>query len=287
VTPTPTVNPSASPTATPGNLGDTLVNISTRAHAETGSNVLIGGFIIGGSANKTVAVRALGPSLTGLVSTPLADPTLQLRDSSGVLIAANDNWQNTILGPLITSNQIAAIAASGLAPTEPSESAMIVTLGPGNYTAIVTGTDGVDNIALVEVYDLDPADGSQLLNISTRGLIDTGDGMMIAGLIVGGIDDETIVVRGLGPSLPVANPLPDPTLTLVDADGNTLAQDDNWADTQGDDIEAAMLAPTNQLESAILQTLPPGQYTAILTDSTGQTGVGLIEVYNITADEFP
>jgi hypothetical protein len=142
------------------------------------------------------------------VPNTLANPSLQLRDSKGNPIAANDNWQSTIIGGAITSNQVSLIESKKLAPTNPNESALIVTLAPGDYTAIVNGSRGVQNIALVEVYDLDSFGASQLLNISTRGLIGTGDGVMIAGIIVGGTEDETVVMRGLGPSLGVSDPLP-------------------------------------------------------------------------------
>jgi len=264
--------------------GDTLVNISTRAHAETGNNVLIGGFIIGGSSSKAVIVRAIGPSLSAQgVSNALADPSLQLIDSNGILLGANDNWQTTELGGLITSDQVAAITASALAPSDPNESAILLSLNPGSYTALVTGTDDPQNIALVEVYDLDSTGDSQLLNISSRALLDTGDGVMIAGFVVGGTDDETLLLRGIGPSLTsVANPIPDPALSLYDANGDVVMQNNNWADTQEADISATGLAPSDALESAILVQLPPGSYTVILIDSTSTPGTGLVEVYNLT-----
>jgi hypothetical protein len=198
--------------------------------------VLIGGFILGGGgSSKTVVVRALGPSLgaRGVLS-PLLDPSLQLYDSSGQVIASNDDW--------MTSANEQAIIDSGLAPTDPRESAILTTLNPGAYTAVVTGIDGTqNNIALVEVYDLDSLDPPFLLNISTRGSIDTGEGIMIAGLIVGGTTGQTVLIRGLGPSLasvspPVANPLPDPMLALYDAFGQVLATNDNWQDTQATEI---------------------------------------------------
>src|SRR4029077_12055 len=133
-----------------------LGNISTRSFVQTGANVMIGGFIIEGGGPKRVIVRAIGPELTQHgVPNPLADPTLELHDSTGALIASNDNWQHTIIGGIITSNQVAAIRASGHAPGDPRESAIIATLQPGNYTAIVRGVNATTGVGLVEVYDLD------------------------------------------------------------------------------------------------------------------------------------
>jgi hypothetical protein len=260
--------------------GEALLNISTRARAETGDNVLIGGFILGnGSAAKTVVVRAIGPSLSPLVTAALADPSLQLFDSSsGQMIASNNDW--------MTDPNPQAVIDSGLAPIDSRESAILTSLLPGAYTAVVTGLEGTQNIALVEVYDLDSTNTPQLLNISTRGFVDTGDGVMIAGVIVGGTIPKGVVIRGLGPSLAtsIANPLPNPTLTLYDSLGQIIATNDNWQDdpnSQG--VIDAGLAPTNALESAILTALTPGSYTAILSDANDATGVGLVEIYNITS----
>ena len=262
--------------------GDALLNISTRARAETGDNVLIGGFILGnGTADKSVVVRALGPSLGARgVLAPLLDPSLQLFNSSGQEIASNDNWQDDPNAQLVID--------SGLAPVNALEAAVFITLAPGAYTIVVPGIDDpTNNIALVEVYDLDSINTPQLLNISTRGFVDvpSSEGMMIAGTIVGGTTGQTVVIRGLGPSLAsfVGNPLPDPTLTIVNAFGATVATNDNWQDDPGaDDIAAAGLAPTNSLEAATILALLPGSYTALLSDVNGATGVGLVEIYNVS-----
>ncbi len=276
---TPTPNPSASPT--PPVTGDALLNISTRARAQTGDNVLIGGFILGGdSATKQVVVRALGPSLGNQgVASPLLDPSLQLFDSSGNLLASNNDW--------MSNTNAQEISDVGLAPTDPRESAILTTLSPGNFTAVVTGSDSTtNNIALVEVYALDSTNPPELLNISTRTSVGTDQDQMIAGLIVGGTTAEAVVVRGLGPSLSsssITNPLPNPTLTIYDSSGIVIGQNDNWQDDPGaTGVQAVGLAPTNPLESAILLTLPPGTYTAVLSDVNGATGVALVEVYNVT-----
>src|SRR4029079_15786345 len=133
-----------------------LGNMSTRSFVQTGDNVMIGGFIVQGTAAKRVIVRAIGQELTQYgVPNPLADPTLELHNHTGALIAHNDNWMMTILGGIITSDQVQDIRDSGHAPGDPSESAIVATLPPGNYTAIVRGVNNTTGVALVEVYDLD------------------------------------------------------------------------------------------------------------------------------------
>ncbi len=250
--------------------------------AQTGENVLIGGFILAnGSGTKEIVIRALGPSLGARgVAFPLLDPSLQLFDGSGQLIASNDDWMSN-------ANE-QDIIDSTLAPTDPRESAILTFLGPGKYTAVVTGVDGTSsNIALVEVYDLDSNNPPNLANISTRASVDTGDGQMIAGLIVGGTTVKSIAIRGLGPSLAsaaIASPLPNPTLTVVNGSGVAVAANDNWqTDPSAGSIQAVGLAPTNTLESALVVSLVPGAYTAILSDASGESGVGLVEVYDVTA----
>ncbi len=291
ITPTPTPTPSATPTATPTPTPSAtpvaspngLLNLSTRAHAGSGDDVLIGGFIVGPSpSTKRVIVRALGPSLgVAGVSGALADPSLQLVDSTGHVLGANDNWMD--------GSQAQDIIATQLAPNDSRESALIVNLASGAYTAIVSGVDGPQNIALVEVYDLDGTHVPHLLNLSTRGKVDAGEGMMISGTIIGGTDSQTLVLRGLGPSFgtgpgAIDDSLPDPTLTLVDPDGVTIFANDNWQDSQGAQITAAGLALSNPLEAAILVTLPPGNYTALLSDAHGAAGTGLLEIYNLSGN---
>ena len=279
--PSPTPAPTATPTPTPSPIGSTLLNISTRAGAGSGENVLIGGFILGnGGGSKKVIVRAIGPSLAAAgITDALPDPSLQLVDATGKLLASNNDW--------VSGGQTQEIIDTTLAPGNPKESAIVATLAPGAYTAVVSGTDGPQNIALVEVYDLDSTNQPQLVNISTRARVKTGDGVMIAGTIIGGTKAETLVFRGLGPSFAsgpsaISDPLPDPELTVVDSHGNTIFTNDNWQDSQAAQITAAGLAPTNRLESAMVITLAPGSYTALLSDAHGGTGVGLLEIYNIT-----
>ena len=241
--------------------------------------MLIGGFILGPDGGaKRIAVRALGPSL-GQVGVPgaLADPSLQLIDATGQVFASNDDWAQ--------GNQAQEITALGLAPNDPRESALLATLPSGGYTAIVQGAIGTSNIALVEIFDLEAEQTPQLLNISTRGGIGTGDAVMIAGTIIGGQASQTLVIRGLGPSLAgglSGTALLDPTLLLVDSQGTAVFANDNWQDSQANEIAATGLGAANSLESAMLVTLAPGAYTALLTDRDGRSGIGLLEIYNVT-----
>ncbi len=255
----------------------TLRNLSTRLPVATGENVLIGGFIITGSAPKKVIIRALGPSLSAKgVAGALADPVLELHRPDGS-VTSNDNWRE---------NQ-AAVEASTIPPERDEESAIVATLEPGAYTAIVKGKGDTAGIGLVEVYDLDASGTSILANIATRGRVQTGENLMIGGFILGGSTNLTrVAVRALGPSLSetgVADVLADPTLDLRDANGERLIFNDNWQDDAdaATQLAANELAPRRAEESAIFTTLPPGSYTAIVAGKLGGTGVGLVEVYNI------
>ena len=271
-----TADPAPSPTPNP-TIPAQAVNLSTRAEVETGDQVSIAGFIIEGTSPKRIVLRAIGPSLASFgIANALPDPVLELHASDQTLIASNDNWQDS---------NAADITATGLAPTNPLESAMVETLDPGSYTAVMSGKNGTTGIGLVEVYDLDKTTESQLANISTRAEVQTGNDVMIGGLILGGGGGTTtVLVRGLGPSLTqfgVTGALSNPTLSLYDANGNFLATNNNWQDVQTSEIEAAGLAPSNELESVILKTLGPGAYTAILSGKNGVTGVALLEVYRL------
>jgi hypothetical protein len=209
---------------------------------------------------------------------PLVDPVLELHGPSGFATIINDNWRDT---------QEAEIIATGLAPDNNSDSAIVVTLPPGNYTAIVRGKNNTTGVALIEVYDLNQAAASKLANISTRAFVSTGGNILIAGFILGhGTLPDNVIVRGIGPSLSglgVPNALADPTLELRDSNGALIRANDNWmADpAQAALIMAAGLAPANALESAIAETLPPGQYTALLAGVNDGTGIGLVEIYNV------
>jgi len=274
--PTPTPTPTPPPTPSPTPATQTL-NLSTRMRVQTGDNVGIGGFIITGSTPKHVLLRGIGPSLaaSGIPNT-LANPTLDLRDSAGVRILANDNWRDT---------QQAEIMATGIPPTNDLEAAIVQTLAPGNYTVILRGMGMTSGVGLVEIYNLDQGADSKLANLSTRAFVETGDNIVIAGFILGGNGTDRIVVRGIGPSLTaagVANALADPTLQLRDSNGALLLSNNDWQDdpAQAALLTAAGLAPTNNFESGIATTLPPGLYTALLAGGNNGTGVGLVEVYD-------
>jgi N-acetylneuraminic acid mutarotase len=249
-----------------------LGNISTRLRVGTGDNVLIGGFIVTGTQAKRIIVRAIGPSLP--LSGVLADPVLELHNSGGVLIATNDNWR---------SNQEADIIATTLPPSNDLESAIVATLPANNsaYTAIVHGFNNGTGIGVVEAYDLNQAVDSKLANISTRGLVQPGDNVLIGGLIVQGQSPLRVIVRAIGPSLSGPGALGDPTLELHDGNGALIAANDNWRSDHEAEINATDVPPTNDLESAIVRNLTPGNYTAIVRGVGNGTGVALVEAYGL------
>jgi uncharacterized protein GlcG (DUF336 family) len=255
-----------------------LANISCRLSIGTGENQAIAGFIITGNQSKDMMVRAIGPSLAQFgVAGALANPALEVHDQTGAIVASNDDWR---------SSQSGEIEASGLAPANDAEAAVRLTLAPGTYTAVMHDESGGAGIGLVEVYDLSAASDSRLANISTRGFVGAQDDVMIGGFIVGGSSSggARVVVRAIGPSLGslgISNPLADPTLELHDANGVLAATNDNWEDSQALDLQALALAPSTALEAATVQWLPPGAYTAVARGNSGQTGVGLVDVYYV------
>lgn len=249
-----------------------LANISSRTRVGTGSDVLIGGFIIDGVVAKKVALRAIGPSLSAFgVVGAMSDPVLEVRDATGALVASNDNW-------FVSGQEVSGL---GLAPSDSREAALVATLEPGAYTAIVSGKDGSEGVALFDLYDLDTASG-RVANISTRSLVESGDNVMIGGFILGGLDPTKVIVRAIGPSLVplgVANALVDPTLELYDSNGSLLASNDNWRNDQEAAIIETAVVPTDDREAAVVQTLVPGAYTVVVRGAKGLTGVALIEVF--------
>ncbi|MBS0657023.1 MAG: DUF1800 family protein [Verrucomicrobia bacterium] len=253
-----------------------LKNISTRLKVETGDSVAIAGFVVQGAGQKRVLVRGKGPSLAQAgITNALTNPFLQLNDATGAAIATNDNWRQT---------QEADITASGLAPGNDNESALIATLDPGNYTVFLRGADGGTGVGLVEVFDLDQTVTATAINISTRGIVRTGNDVMIGGFVIGGTGSKRVLVRAIGPALApygVPNVLADPNVELVNAAGQRVALNDDWRATQEADIVASGFAPTNDKESAILATLEPGAYTAIVRGAGSSTGNALIEVYDL------
>ena len=254
------------------------INLSTRMRVQTGDNVGIGGFIITGSAPKHVIVRAIGPSLINFgVPNVLTDPVLELHGPGSFATITNNNWRD---------DQEAEIQATGIPPTDNFESAIVATLAPGAYTAILRGNGDTSGVALVEAYDLNQSAGSKLANLSTRAFVSTDSDIVIAGFLLSDNNvGDRIVVRGIGPSLAalgVTNALANPNLELRDSDGTLLVANNDWQDnpTQAAELMAAGLSPTHPLESAIAATLPPGPYTALLSGLNFGTGVGLVEVYD-------
>ncbi len=275
--PTPTPRPAA------------LWNLSTRLRVGTDDQVMTAGFIVQGPVSKRVLIRAVGPSLTGVgVPGALSNPYLELHDASSI-IGTNDDWLATEMGGVITSDQVAEIEASGLAPNDPMESAIVAQLAPGSYTAILKGVSNGTGVGIVEVYDLETNNGAQLGNISTRGYVQTGDNMMIGGFIV--LSQATkVMIRAIGPSLTqvgVPNVLGNPQLELHDSIG-LLARNDDWQTTQiegiitGDqvaEIQDTQLAPSHSAESAMIATLPPGSYTTMVRGVNDTDGNAVVEVY--------
>ncbi|HEY1582154.1 MAG TPA: hypothetical protein VGF73_03530, partial [Chthoniobacterales bacterium] len=259
-------------------VGPQSLNISTRGLVGPDQGALIGGFIVTGLEPKTVILRALGPSLgnAGLTGT-LPDPSITLYDAVGHALASNDNWQ--------TDPGASEIIGDGLAPSNPAEAALRITLQPGTYTAVVTGKNSTPGIGLVEVYDVSPTTASKLGNLSTRGNVGRDADQLIAGFIVGSFDSSTVVIRALGPSLGAAGidaPLVDPSFTVYDQNGSILGGNDDWRDDPNvSDLEQNQFAPLDEAEAATILHLPVGAYTAVTTGADGGTGIGLVEVYNL------
>lgn len=264
----------ASNSITPALPSDThLTNISTRMQVLTGENVLIGGLTVGGTTPKQVVIRARGPSLAAAgITNALANPTIQLFSGS-TPIASNDDWG--------TATNAAAIQASGFAPSDPAESAILTTLNPGAYTAVVTGVGTSIGVGIVEIFEVDtPA--SPLSNLSSRGQVGTGNDVTIGGFVIQGTSPQTVVIRARGPSLAaagVSSPLANPTLQLFS--GTVLMEtNDDWGSAaNAAAIQSSGYAPSNAQESVILVTLNPGAYTAIVSGVGGATGVAIIEIF--------
>ena len=273
--PTPTPVPTPIPSLAPANPAG-LANVSTRLFVQTGDNVMIGGFIIAGDVPKKIILRAIGPSLATFgISGAMAQPALRLYDSTGAVIASNDNWR---------SDQSQIIEDTGLASADDREAALVTTLLPGAYTAVVNDESNNPGVALFEFYDLDPA-SSQLTNLSTRGKVETEDRVMIGGFVVSGDQPTEIILRAIGPSLTqlgIPDALANPTLELHNGDGSLVLQNDNWRSDQEQQILDSALAPSDDRESAIIATLIPGSYTAIVRGAGNSTGIALFEIYRLT-----
>ncbi len=288
----PTVNtttPSPTPTPTPPANADNstkLMNVSTRGPVKIGEEVMIAGFIIAGDVPKQVVLRGIGPALTprGVVDA-IADPTLSLNNSSGGLIAYNDDYSSSS----VADRNI--LASNRLTPSDPRESAIVATLNPGNYTAILRGK--TNGNGMVEVYDIASTAPAKLKNISTRSRVDEGDnGAMIAGFIISAPPNQPgstqrIVIRALGPTLKgfgIAGTLADTTLDLYRG-SQLILSNDNWKTNAPSDqqtLQASGLVPGNEKEAVIVANLDPGSYTAVVRGKNNTVGVALAEVYQLS-----
>lgn len=277
-TPTPTATPIPTPTPSPGPANN-LANLSTRGVIGTGQNVMIGGFIVQGAQQDSLLLRAIGPSLIGSVAGAIDDPILELHDQSGTLLQSNDDWQHD-------PTEAAAVRATGLAPSDSRESALIAKLSGGNYTVIVRGYNGAVGVGLVELYDLHTS-ASRVANISTRDTVQAADKVMISGFIVNGSRAKQVILRALGPSLGssgITGTLGDPVLELRDGNGSSVALNDDWSTgPDASTIQSLGLAPTDEREAAVLATINPGTYTAIVSGKNGASGIALSEVYDLSA----
>ncbi len=187
------------------------------------------------------------------------------------MIAANDDWTSLPPGTVPVE----------LAPSKSAESVIVISLPPGSYTAVLRGANNSTGNALCELYDLEPGN-SAIRNLSTRGEVGSSDNVMIGGFIVGGTGSAKVIIRAIGPSLTaagVAGALKDPVLELHDSQGSLILQNDNWRSDQEQQIIDTTVPPSSDLEAAIVATLSPGAYTAIVLGSDNTTGVALVEVY--------
>jgi pectin methylesterase-like acyl-CoA thioesterase len=260
----------------PDEAGDRthLLNVSTRVFVQDGDSVGIGGFIVGGADAKKVVLRGLGPSLAESgIADPLSDPRLKLFDSAGNLLAVNEGW----------TSQRDELAATGLAPVHERDSAMVATLTPGAYTVVLESSSQLAGTGLFELYDLASLN-SETKNLSTRGRAGPGDHSIVAGFVIGGDQASKVILRGIGPSLAangVSDPLLDPVLEVHAADGSLIFSNDNWRSNQEELIVASGLPPSHDKEAAIIATLNPGSYTAVLRGTGDAVGNALVEVFRL------
>ncbi|MEO5753132.1 MAG: alpha/beta hydrolase [Chthoniobacterales bacterium] len=280
--PEPTAKPAATASPTPPPAvaptpSKMLLNVSTRVHVQDGNGVMIGGFIISGAKPKKVILRGIGPSLAAAeVGDVLTDPVLEVYDAAGTLVAQNDNCSS------LTADRF----EPGFKPQDGHESYISTLLPEGSYTAVLRGVNGTAGVGLFELYDLDPA-SARIINISTRGEVGLGSDVMIGGFIIGGEEPAKVIVRAIGPSLAANNvpdALADPMLSLYNADGSLIFSNDNWRRAQEQQIVDSGVPPTDDREAAIVATLRPGGYTAMLSDAGDTGGVALVEIYNLETE---
>jgi cyclophilin family peptidyl-prolyl cis-trans isomerase len=259
-----------------------LRNISARVNFNAGDDVLIGGFIVRGGSEKSLIVRAIGPSLTNFgITNPIANPTVSLRGATDE-VASNDDWRNWPKSQLIADLE--------LAPSNNVEAALITSVTSGsagtNYTAVMRNLPQQSGIGIVEIFDQDSGGEANIKNLSARGTVGTGDNIMIGGFILQGDGTRRLIVRGVGPTLTqfgVPNALPNPTVRLVNQQGVTITENDNWqANPEAAEIQSRRLNPDHPDEAAVIATLPAGNFTALLSGVGPQpTGTALVEIYDV------
>lgn len=269
-----------------------LINISTRAYVGTGDSVQIAGFVLRGTGRKTVLVRASGPALTGLgVTGVLGDPKLELYDKASQVLASNDDWSADTTKASAIETTARSVGAFEWARGS-KDAALLAELEPGNYTAIVSGATGGTGVALVEVYEVGGASPTRLVNISTRSQVRTGGEVQIAGFVISGTAPKRLLIRASGPSLAglgVNGVLSDPQVELYDKDQKSLGSNNDWgSDTpKATEIEQARQSAgafqwsTGSKDAAMVVTLSPGNYTAIVSGVGAATGIALVEVYEL------
>jgi subtilisin family serine protease len=301
---TDTISTPGKPLRTSGRLNATRAlhrrtvvhNFSTRARVENGDRILIMGFSIGhsvsgkdsGTGTLKIAIRAIGPDLPVSGVTLLNNPTLRLNNSAGQQIYANSDWQT------LPAGQQADLSANGLTPGDPRDAAMVVTLGPGSYTAFLESQDGSFGVALCQIYELESGldEQTRLLNVSSRCFVGTGNEIAIGGASLGTSDQfndpsvpkRSILFRGIGPSLAnygVQGVLANPYLQVFNSAGTLLQTNDSWANMPAptDELIEANKAPANPAEAGLWPILSAGAYTAQLSGVGGGTGIGLLELY--------
>jgi sugar lactone lactonase YvrE len=292
-------NSNGSVTSSAGNLyvntgssGARLINIATRALVGTGGNILIPGFVIGGSGTETLLIRADGPSLTAFgVSGALAAPSLTLTSqATGATLATNTGW-GTNSNPAQIASVAVQVGAFALASGS-ADCAVIVTLQPGAYTVQVSGVGNTTGVALAEVYEVAYTGTARLVNIATRATVGTGGNILIPGFVIGGTGVEELLVRGDGPALTafgVSGALAQPSLTVTSqATGATIGSNTGWG-TNSNPSQISSIAvsvgafafATGSADSALIVNLQPGAYTMQISGVGGTTGVGLAEVYEV------
>jgi hypothetical protein len=278
-----------------------IINLSSRAEVQTGSNILIAGFVVSGTGQKSVLVRGIGPALAQFsVSGFLAAPVLTLYNASSGALATNSAWG----GGATLADAMAAVGAFPLAP-DSLDAALLESIPVGSYTAQVAGAGNSSGVALAELYDADPGTpATRLINISARADVQSGGNILIAGfVVVAGPSgaDETVLIRGIGPALLTFNVpgvLASPVLTLLDSSGAVIASNQGWTSNSSlgpssakagvETATAATMAKvgafalaSGSADSAMTVTLPPGSYTAQVAGTGAATGVGLVEVYEV------